>query len=117
MSCNLSNIPGSTDVNDVTSYFSNYGSCVEIYAPGHDVLSTVPGGDTSVYSGTSMAAPHVAGAMARYISSFEVAPSPDEVRQTFILSYNICYYNTVNFSPFLYKCHIICTLKSLASIS
>lgn len=53
-----------TTQSDALAYFSNYGvNTVDIAAPGYGILSTVPGGYAS-YSGTSMAAPHVSGAMA-----------------------------------------------------
>ncbi|MFI9813873.1 S8 family serine peptidase [Saccharothrix variisporea] len=43
---------------------SNYGSCVELFAPGTTITSTTRGGGTGQMSGTSMATPHVAGALA-----------------------------------------------------
>ena len=49
------------DINDNFAWFSNYGDPVDCAAPGVDVLSSKRGGGTTEYSGTSMAAPHVAG--------------------------------------------------------
>lgn len=54
------------NVDDSFACFSNFGSGVDIMAPGVQIRSTVPGGGTGNKSGTSMAAPHVAGAAALY---------------------------------------------------
>ncbi|MCR5685059.1 MAG: S8 family serine peptidase [Lachnospiraceae bacterium] len=43
------------------AYFSNYGSSVDVAAPGVDIYSTVPGNSYEYMSGTSMATPHVSG--------------------------------------------------------
>jgi subtilisin family serine protease len=48
--------------------WSNYGSCVDIWAPGVSILSTRLGGGTTTMSGTSMASPHVAGVAALFRS-------------------------------------------------
>nr|XP_054775233.1 aqualysin-1-like [Lytechinus pictus] len=62
---------GATDSSDSRSYFSNYGSCVDIFAPGSSITSTWHTSDsaTNTISGTSMACPHVAGAIALYSKS------------------------------------------------
>jgi thermitase len=52
---------GSVDVNLQRSSFSNYGSFVDVYAPGRDILATSMNGDYALNSGTSFAAPIVAG--------------------------------------------------------
>lgn len=52
---------------DTYATFSNYGEDVDLIAPGVCIESSVPGGDYDVFSGTSMASPHVAGAAALYI--------------------------------------------------
>jgi hypothetical protein len=58
-----------TDDNDQLASFSNYGAVsVDIGAPGVDVLSTQPGNQYGLLSGTSMACPHVAGAYALVLS-------------------------------------------------
>ena len=54
---------------DTLATFSDYGSVVDIAAPGVDIYSTLPGGKYGTGSGTSMAAPHVTGAVVRYIAA------------------------------------------------
>lgn len=56
-----------SDENDERLSYSNYGSCVDIFAPGSDILSDLPGGAYGIESGTSTAAPGVAGALALVI--------------------------------------------------
>ena len=60
---------GATDSLDKRASFSNYGTCVDLYAPGVKIVSTYKDSDTSLatLSGTSMAAPHVTGAAALYL--------------------------------------------------
>ncbi|WP_257455091.1 S8 family peptidase [Archangium lipolyticum] len=50
--------------------YSNYGSCVDIYAPGSSITSTWSNGSTNTISGTSMASPHVAGVAALYKATY-----------------------------------------------
>jgi hypothetical protein len=66
---------GAVDSNDQRAGFSNFGTCVDLFAPGVSVTSAYNSGDTAVtvMSGTSMASPHVAGAAALYLSANNAA--------------------------------------------
>jgi len=61
---------GSTGDSDQVSLFSNSSSVVDLFAPGENITSSVPGGGFAAFNGTSMATPHVAGAwtVARQVS-------------------------------------------------
>jgi subtilisin family serine protease len=61
---------GATQSNDRRASFSNYGSCVDIFAPGVSITSSWNTNDTATntISGTSMATPHVVGAAALYLA-------------------------------------------------
>jgi cerevisin len=67
---------GASDDEDKSATFTNWGTCLDVFAPGVDILSTAPGDDTATMSGTSMACPHVVGGVARYMSSQGSAPTP-----------------------------------------
>jgi len=63
---------GASTLGDERAYFSNYGSCVDVFAPGLNILSTYIGSTTatSTLSGTSMASPHTAGLLAYLLSLY-----------------------------------------------
>jgi len=55
---------------DARASYSNYGSCVDLYAPGSSITSTWNNGGTNTISGTSMATPHVTGVAALYKATY-----------------------------------------------
>ena len=73
---------GGSDQNDLRARYSNWGACVDIFAPAHQVDSDWNSSDTAInnLSGTSMSAPMVAGAAAIYLSTSPNA-SPAAVAQ------------------------------------
>lgn len=59
-------VVAATTSTDARASYSSIGSCVDVYGPGSSIVSTVPGGGTASFSGTSMATPHAAGIAALY---------------------------------------------------
>ncbi|WP_327089768.1 S8 family serine peptidase [Nonomuraea sp. NBC_01738] len=68
---------GANDDADAIADFSNRGPLLDLFAPGVDIESSVPDDQTATHSGTSMAAPHVAGALAVMKAKFPQTPMPE----------------------------------------
>jgi subtilisin family serine protease len=76
---------GSSTRTDARSSFSNFGSVVDVFAPGSSIQSAWHTSDTATatLSGTSMASPHAAGVAARVLQGSPTA-SPASVRNTIV---------------------------------
>ena len=72
---------GATDSSDTKASWSNYGNCVDWFAPGVGITSAWHTSDTATntISGTSMATPHTAGVAALYLQTHPSA-TPQQVR-------------------------------------
>ncbi|MFF0433540.1 S8 family peptidase [Streptomyces sp. NPDC004327] len=66
---------GASDYRDEETDFSNFGPCLDVYAPGRAIVSAKLGGGSVALDGTSMASPHVAGVAALYKAANPTATS------------------------------------------
>ncbi|WP_415830357.1 S8 family peptidase, partial [Kibdelosporangium persicum] len=76
---------GATARTDARATFSSFGTCTDIFAPGQDIVSAASANNTgsATMSGTSMASPHVAGAVALYLAD-NPTKTPAEVHSAIL---------------------------------
>jgi subtilisin family serine protease len=76
---------GATSSTDAQASFSDYGPCVDLFAPGMKIMSALNTDDysTGTMSGTSMASPHVAGAAALYLQ-LNPSATPSQVADAIV---------------------------------
>lgn len=79
---------GASALSDDRAYFSNHGPCVDVFAPGLNILSTFIGSPNAIttMSGTSMASPHTAGLLAYLLSLYPSATFDPLVAPDFVPS-------------------------------
>lgn len=103
-----------SDSTDFRGWFSNWGKCAHVYAPGVDIESTIPGGKTATYSGTSMASPIVAGVLNHYLHMYPTK-NQSEIIKLFanLATKGVIKYdkqNTVNNLVYLKRNITVCTV-------
>jgi subtilisin family serine protease len=80
---------GATTADDAEAYYSNWGPCVDLFAPGNAITSDWATSDsaTATASGTSMASPHVAGLAAQFLQAHP-GSTPAQVR-AYLVGYGV----------------------------
>ena len=109
---------GASTIGDERAYFSNWGTCVDVFAPGLSILSTWTGSNTATntISGTSMASPHTAGMLA-YLLSLYPSTTFDPKTSTFDFEAAADFFSTVSTTTNEYPIAGLSTIvKALKSV-